>query len=383
VDLSLFSEMKTGEIVPLTGPAGLRNAFVPDLVPPKWQWNIGLWPLLNQARIAVASLDSIGRYLPDPALVLRPLQNREAQCSSMLAGIITDPQQQALFQIDPKSPRSKTDPLNAYREVFNYNRALRLLEKRDKLPLSLRLIRQLHDVLMDQVREDEQDPGNFRRTQNRIGRPARYVPPPVNYLHALLDNFEKYLHQESPFDPLVNAFIAHYQFEAIHPFRDGNGRVGRLLLSILISEWCNLSNQSLYMSDYFDRNRDKYFDTLLKVSTEGKWEDWVGFCLEGTIQQAHDMQKRCDELVELSREFRGAVENAKGSLRISSIIDGLFESPVVTISNISRKYDVVYNTAKSYVEKLAASGVLEELGGLKTKTFYCRKIFDITYKDVT
>lgn len=330
----------------------------------------------------MASLDSIGRYLPDPTVVLRPLQNREAQCSSMLSGIITDPQQQALFRIDPKSPKSKIDPLNAYREVFNYNRALKLLEQRDKRPLSLRLIRQLHEILMDQIRGDKQDPGNFRRTHNQIGRPARYVPPPVNYMHPLLDNFEKYLHQESPFDPLVNAFIAHYQFEAIHPFRDGNGRVGRLLLSILIPEWCNLSNQWLYMSEYFDHNRDKYFDTLLKVSTEGKWEDWVGFCLEGTIQQAHDTEKRCDELIKLSREFHGALENAKGSLRLSSIVDGLFESPVVTISNISRKYDVVYNTAKSYVEKLAALGVLEELGGLEKKTFYCRKIFDITYKDV-
>jgi len=387
VDLSLFTETKTGEIVPLSGLHGPRNAFVPDLLPPDWQWDTRLWPLLNQARIAVASLDSKVRYLPDPAVVLRPLQNREAHCSSMLAGIITDPQQQARFWIDPKVPKSRTDPVNAYREVFNYNRALKLLEQRDKRPLSLRLIRQLHEILLDKVQGEEQDPGYFRRTQNQIGRPdqigrpGRYVPPPVNYLHILLDNFEKYLHQQSPFDPLVNAFIAHYQFEAIHPFRDGNGRVGRLLLSVLIREWCNLSNQWLYMSDYLHHNRNKYFDTLLKVSTEGKWDDWVSFCLEGAIQQAHDTQNSCDELIKLSREFHGAVKNAKGNLRHSSIIDGLFDSPIVTIPNISRKYDVVYNTAKSDVAKLAELGVLEELEGSE-KTFYCRKIFDITYKDV-
>src|SRR5262249_31247785 len=143
-----------------------------------------------------------------------------------------------------------------------------------------------------------------RRVQNQIGRPARYVPPPLNYLDEALDAFEKYLHTEHSFDPLVESFIVHYQFEAIHPFRDGNGRVGRLLLAIAIAEWCKLSNQWLYMSAYFDRNKDRYLELLLRVSSHGDWESWIEFCLIGVEEEARDTQLRCDRLLSLHRRYR-------------------------------------------------------------------------------
>jgi Fic family protein len=224
-----------------------------------------------QARTCLASLDGTGKHLPNPEILLAPIQQREAQLSSQLEGTITDPHQQALFQADPRYPTSAADPTNAYREVFNYGRALRLkLDGGTELPLSLRLIRQLHGILMDGVRGSNQTPGEFRKTQNQIGRPARFVPPPPQHLPEVLDAFEKYLHVEnSDLDPLVRAFIAHYQFEAIHPFGDGNGRVGRLLLSLTIAEWCNLSNQWLYMSAFFERRKKEYMDLLLAVSTHG------------------------------------------------------------------------------------------------------------------
>jgi Fic family protein len=216
----------------------------------------------------LASLDGTGKHLPNPEILLKPLQGREAKLSSQLEGTITDPKQQVLFEADPQYPTSASDPANAFREVFNYGRALRLrLDGENDLPLSLRLIRQLHAVLMDGVRGADQRPGEFRQIPNQIGWPARFVPPPPEYLAEALDAFEKYLHLRDDFDPLVRAFLAHYQFECIHPFRDGNGRVGRLLLSLAIAEWCGLSSQWLYMSAFFEKRKNDYMDLLLRVST--------------------------------------------------------------------------------------------------------------------
>jgi Fic family protein len=293
MDTGKFTQNKTGELVSITGVASLNHAFIPYPLPPHWAWPTRLWPLLLEARTSLAKLDGIGKHLPNPQLLLRPLQNRESLRSSSLEGTYSTPKQQLLFQIDPQYPSSASDPANADREVYNYGRALRLYaENQYELPISLRLIRELHKVLLEGGRGADRRPGEFRKTQNQIGHPARFVPPPPNYLPECLDNFEKYLHQESPYDPLVNAFIAHYQFEAIHPFQDGNGRVGRLLLAIVIKEWCALSDPWLYMSAFFDENRDEYIDRLFRISTEGDWEGWIEFCLRGVVFQARDTENR-------------------------------------------------------------------------------------------
>jgi Fic family protein len=315
--------------------------------------------------------------------VLRPLQNREAQRSSNLEGTYTDPAQQVLFQIDPRLPESRDDPANAYREVFNYGTALRLrLEKKDSIPVSLRLIRELHRVLMDGVRGADQNPGEFRRMQNQIGRPARFVPPPLNHLKPALDVFEKYLHGPKMCDPLVEAFLVHYQFEAIHPFTDGNGRVGRLLLAILIAEWCNLSNQWLYMSDFFDSHKDEYIDRLFRISTEGKWEEWIRFCLTGVRAQATDTLKRCEKLVALREDYHERLRGISGgSVRLSAIVDDLFRTPVALPARVAAKQRVSYPTARADLTKLVKAGVLEELSPGARISFYSRAIFDITYAD--
>ncbi|MEZ4332282.1 MAG: Fic/DOC family N-terminal domain-containing protein [Myxococcota bacterium] len=166
----------------------------------------GLWPVLLEARTALASLDGIGRYLPNPGLILTPPRNREADRSSSIEGTITNPQQQALFNVEPRYPFSPTDPANAAREVFHYSDALRL---REWSQLSLRLIRDRHAVLMDGERGSDQNPGHFRRLQDQVGRPPRSVPPPVDVLATQLDSLENFLHATNPFDPLVRAFICH------------------------------------------------------------------------------------------------------------------------------------------------------------------------------
>jgi len=380
MDANEFTEDMPGKLVPTFGPPDMQTAFVPDPLPPKWQWPDRLWRLLLDARICLSSLDGTGKHLPNPEILIWPLQRREAQLSSRLEGTITNPQQQALFEADPKYPISASDPSNAYQEVFNYRRALRLrLDGTNNLPLSLRLIRELHAVLMDGVRGSNQKPGEFRAIQNQIGRPARFVPPPPRYLAETLDAFEKFLHQEDFTDPLVRAFLAHYQFEAIHPFGDGNGRVGRLLLSLMIAEWCGLSSQWLYMSAFFEKNKRNYMDLLLGVSTHGAWDLWIQFCLEGVIFQARDTEKRCDRLLAVHRNFHNRLHG--GSVRLSKLVDSLFESPVISVTTYRKKFEVSYPTARSDLKKLHGLGILEPLE-MEVITYYCPSIYGITYDEM-
>lgn len=370
-----------GRLVPVAGVEGASHAFVPDPLPPRWEWPESLWPLLLDAHRALAVLDGVGRHLPSARLILRPLQNREAQRSSSLEGTVTDPQQQVLFDLDPWVPTSRDDAANAYREVFNYGRALRARAEHGDLPLSLRLIRTLHSVLMDGVRGDDQTPGEFRRIQNQIGRPPRFVPPPVDQLASCLDQFEKSLHARKRFDPLVEAFLSHYQFEAIHPFRDGNGRVGRLLLSLTIQEWCELSEQWLYLSAYFDRNKDAYIDLLFGVSARGAWTPWIEFCLKGVVEQSKDTLKRCERLLALSRSFQHRVASTRGSVRLAAIVDGLFEAPVLDVPSVHRRFGVTYPTARSDLAKLERLEIVQRLQGSRQITYFCKPIYDVTFAD--
>ncbi len=376
-----FVTPHTGELVPITGIYGAEYAFVPAPLPPKWDWPVELWPLLLEARVALASLSGIGRHLPDPTLLLRPLQYREAVRSNSLEGTYTQPMQQALFELAPEEFPDET--ADAYREVSNYAQALRLyLQDNGDLPLSLRLIRNLHQLLMQGVRGADKEPGRFRRLQVHVGVPPRYVPPPPDRLGECLDAFEKYLHCENAaFDPLVDAFVVHYQFEAIHPFRDGNGRVGRLLLSAMIAERCRLSAAWLHMSAYFDRHKDAYMDALLRISTHADWEGWISFCLHGVIEQAHDTERRCEQLLQLRRTYEDRIAEKGGSVRLSNMIDRLFETPIMQIPPLAARYGITYATARSDIARLEQAGIVERVPNLRQKTYYCPEILKTIFED--
>jgi Fic family protein len=383
MDPKLFDpNLMTGKLVSVpNSPPDIQFAFIPNPLPPIWQWPDSLWRPLIEARKSLSSLDGTGKHLPNPEILLQPLQSREAQLSSQLEGTYTDPQQQVLFEADPQYPTSKNDPNNAFQEVSNYRRALRLkLDGKIDLPLSLRLVRELHAVLMSGVRGSDQRPGEFREIQNQIGFPARFVPPPPTELPNALDAFEKYLHSISDFDPLVRAFLTHYQFEAIHPFRDGNGRVGRLLLSLAIAEWCGLSSQWLYMSPFFEKRKKEYMDLLFNVSAQGGWEAWIRFCLEGVVKQSIDAEKRCDKLLKLQIEFRKSIKG--GSVRLSQLIDGLFFRPVITVGQYKKRFGVTYPTARLDLKKLEQAGIIQPLEGLGRITYYCLPIYRITFEDI-
>ena len=382
MDIKQFTPNAPGKLIIETGIPGVDYAFLPDFLPPAWEWPSELWPLLVDAHKELARLDGIGRHLPDPNLLLRPLQHREAQRSSRLEGTFTNPQQQMLFELEPTASSAKDASVNAFREVANYSRALRkgIQQLEDGFLFSQLLIRELHRTLLDGVRGSDSHPGEFRNCLVQIGRPPRFIPPPPLYLPELLENYEQIAQRPNRmYDPLVDAFIMHYQFEAIHPFEDGNGRVGRLLLSLMIAKWNNLSNQWLYMSSYFDANKDEYMERLLRVSTHNDWKGWIQFCLIGVVEQAKDTQKRCDQLMQLSASYKDRITSLSGSWRLQSIVDSLFHTPVVTISSVSKRYGISYPTAKSDINKLVAAGILQEIPNNYPKTYFAPEIFDITY----
>lgn len=382
MNVDQFSESKTGRLVEIEGIPGATHSFIPD---PLRSWEIPkrLWPLVRDARTKIASLDGISKHIPNPHLLLNPLQYREAQLSSRLEGTIANPRQLLLFEMDPQFAEMEDANLKAVKEVSNYKRALNYHLAQDELPLSLRLMRRLHALLLDGVRGESKQPGQFREVPAQIGRPARYVPPPPNELPSLLDDLEKRIHNPLTNDPLVDAFIIHYQFEAIHPFEDGNGRVGRLLLAIMIYEGCNLSDTWLYMSAYFEAHRDEYFDRLLRVSTDGDWEGWIEFCLKGVVEQAEDTVLRSEALLQLLQNYKDQVNKIAGSYgshRLVSIVENLFVIPVLDIPNTARKFDVTYPTASKDIEKLTEAGILTEIEDTHPRVYFSEEIVNLIYE---
>lgn len=386
MDRAKFKNKAAGKLVNISGIDDTSFAFIPAPLPPQLVMMDSLWKLLVDANRELARLDGIGKHLPNANLLLTPLQNREAQRSSSLEGTIATPEQLALFEVDPKDSSLSDIESDAAREVLNYGRALRYQkDNKGKLPLSLRLIRIFHGILLDGVHRGSQaTPGEFRRGQVQIGKPARFVPPPANELGKCLDQLENYFYAQHQYDALIEAFLVHYQFEAIHPFSDGNGRVGRLLLSVMIKEWCQLSEQWLYMSSYYDRNKDEYIDRLFKVSSEGDWEGWTSFCLRGVVQMSLDTQKRCDLLLKLRDSFHERLkkENCPGRLR--DMVDGFFISPIATATMVKQKYNVSHPTAQADLHRLVEIGILKEirLSQRRQRAFYCQEIQKITYEEV-
>lgn len=382
MDITKFTPNKTGDIVEVSGIPGVTHSFIPAPLPPNWQWDQNLWTLLLEARTALARLDGVGRYLPSTNLLLQPLKNREAIRSSSLEGTYATPEQLLLFQIDPDyEENNEKNSVNEFREVNNYSQALNYyFQGKTQLPLSLRLLRELHQILLSNVRGGSKQPGKFRNVQNQIGMPARYVPPSPNYMIESLSNLEKYLHAALDFDPLVKSFLVHYQFEAIHPFLDGNGRVGRLLLAITIKEWCELSEPWLYMSAYFDANRDEYIERLFRVSSNGEWKEWVEFCLKGVVFQARDTEQRCNKLLGLSENFKKRILKINGNSRQQQIANDLFVTPFIQIPYTAERFGVTYPTAEADINKLIKAGILKRASYTKKKTYFSPEIIEIAYE---
>lgn len=378
MDIRKFKNNTPGRIVQIEGG---HHAYVPNQLLPKWKFPDKLWPLLVQAREKLALLEGVGRTLPDPGLLLRPIQSREAIQSSRIEGTYASPRELLLFEMEPRQSTRDDDPANEWREVFNYQRALEY-GTTTELPVSLRLIRELHRILLTGVRGRDSTPGEYRRIQVAIGPGFRFLPPPLQYLQECLDAFEKHLHTENNIDPLVDCFLAHYQFETIHPFRDGNGRVGRLLLAMMVQHRCQLTKPWLYLSEFFEAHNEEHKQHLFNVSAKAAWTDWVEFCLRGTSEQAIATIKRCDELRVIKDDYMKRVAEANRNVRVNKIVESLFCSPMLEIARLQEQLGVTYPTAKKDVESLVEVGILAEIPDMPVRTFFAPEVWRVAYGDI-
>lgn len=337
-------------------------AFSPRPLPP----HLDLAPLvvvLSGADRELGRLGGITRGLPNPRLLFGPFSRREAVLSSRIEGTQASLTDLAVHEAAPEVTPKHRD----VREVANYVDALVFaVDPKRKLPLSLRLIRELHAILMEGVRGADQTPGEFRRVQNFIGpagateATATYIPPPVREMREALNAFEHYLHARSDLPPLVRLALIHYQFEAIHPFLDGNGRVGRLLVSLLLREEKLLDQPILYLSAFFEQHRAEYYARLLAVSQRGDFEAWVTFFLEGVRTQALDATRRAERFYALREDYLAKLKAVKAPPLQYRVVDLLFERIVVSASTVVERLDVTHRAAMMSLRGLKDIGIVTE-----------------------
>ena len=352
--------------------AGGYRAFLPAPLPPPVEWEGTLVAALSHADLAVGRLAGEGSRLPNPPLLMRSFVRREAVLSSRIEGTRTTLAELLAAEADAKGVADSAD----LREVANYVAALEYgLDRLDTLPLSLRLIREIHERLMRGVRGDAATPGEFRRSQNWIGPPgctlndASYVPPPPDELMHCLDALERFLHDDS-LPVLVHAALVHAQFEAIHPFLDGNGRVGRLLITLLLVERGVLASPLLHLSAYFEETRDDYYAHLLAVTEAGAWEDWLAYFLRGLWLQANDALARIRRLDILFESWREDLGEAL-SPRLDGVLSLFMERPFWTVGGIGKTLGIAYTTARRAVDRLEEAGIVSTSGQSRRNRIYC------------
>jgi Fic family protein len=354
-----LTEHSTGHLVPLV--AGKAQAFVPGPPLARLVWNNALVGMLSQADQALALLAGVGRRLASPQLISGAFGRKEAVFSSRIEGTQSTLSELFLYEAEPSDTPATAD----VREVLNYVNALRLgLALLDKLPVSSRLIREIHKELMADVRGQHRAPGTFRRSQNWIGpagctiEEATYVPPPPQEMQQSLGELEQYINRPPELPLLIRLAAIHYQFEAIHPFLDGNGRIGRLLIPLILCAEGLLTEPLLYLSAYFERTRQEYYARLLQVSIEGAWHEWLLYFLDAVNQQAHDAINRCEKLLDLHEEYRGLVAQAGAPATFMAVVDRLFESPYISVRQAEKLTGNTYPTVKKYITVLAERGAL-------------------------
>lgn len=356
-------------------------AFIPAPLPPEIVWTTPLISALSDADRELSKLTTLAGNFPFPRLLTQPFMRREAVLSSRIEG--TRASLVDLYNYE-SAQLTFLEPTDDVREVHNYVLTLDYgLERLGTLPVSLRLIREIHAKLMGGVRDGNLTPGKFRKTQNWIGPAgstidtATYVPPPMDEMQNALGDLEKFIHADTEMPTLARAGMIHYQFEAIHPFLDGNGRVGRLIIMLLFHEWNILSQPLLNLSAYFERHRQEYYDHLLAVSQRGKWEEWLRFFLRGISLQAQDSVFRMTSLQGIRTKYEALVQADRNSARMAAVIDFIFSRPILNIKQLEAALDMPYMAAKRYVEKLVDAKVLQETTGYaRNRVFLANEIFE-------
>ena len=351
------------------------TAFIPAQLPPDPPINIDteMSRLLSEAERALGRLDGVATVLPNPDLFVSMYVREEAVLSSQIEGTQSTLEDVLQFEVDSKGREFPKD----IKEVVNYVRAMNYgLERLKTLPLSLRLIREIHGKLLEGVRGSHRTPGEFRTSQNWIGPPgctlkeATFVPPPVHEMHEALGNTEKFLH-DSSFPLLIQCGLAHAQFETIHPFLDGNGRVGRLLITFLLCQKQALGRPLLYLSHYLKEHRDEYYDRLMAIRNGGDWEGWLKFFVRGVHEVSQEATERARRILALREEHRRALSEKLAQEKLAAtpydflFLEYLFEQPIVTIRMAEQHLNCVFVTADKVVNRFAKLGLLEEITGFQ------------------
>lgn len=352
------------------------RAFVPHDLPPKpaLQLEGELQLLLEKATYALGRLDGLATLLPDPELFLYTYVRKEAVLSSQVEGTQSSLSDLLLFEMEG-APGS---PIEDVKEVSRYVAAMDLGIKRlgEGLPISIRLIKGIHETLLRGARGNEKEPGELRRSQNWIGgtRPgnAAFVPPPVDLVLPCLGSLENYLNEPSHTLPiLIKAALAHVQFESIHPFLDGNGRIGRLLITLFLCAEKILAKPLLYLSLYFKEHRQEYYRLLQEVRFEGNWEEWIGFFLKGVCESANQAVATAEELLALALSDQMRIQKLGRSANVAlRVHHELQRQPVTTITAMSRKTGLSIPPVTKALNNLESLGIVRELtGGLRNRSY--------------
>lgn len=359
-----FRSQGAGKVI--YNPSGFW-AFIPHPLPPPLDWSTELVAGLSESERDLGRLAARVSNYPFPRRLIHPFIRSEAVVSSRIEGTRASLVDLYAFETAQLSFLGGTEDV---REVFNYVRAMEYgIERLKTLPMSLRLIRELHAKLMAGVHGGRLTPGEFRRSQNWIGplgstpASAPFVPPPAEEMHLALDALEKFLYRETELPPLIRCAMIHYQFEAIHPFLDGNGRVGRLLIPLLLGEWDLLPQPLLNLSHYFERHRQQYYDLLLGVSQKGAWEAWLRFFIRGVSEQALETTGRMERLQGIRNQYQEFIDRQRNSLRMAAVVDFLFMRPILSVRQAANELGIPNKTANDYLRKLEEAGIVREITG--------------------
>ena len=347
-------------------------AFIPNPLPPhpEVRFDNEMQTSLSKADRALGRLDGSIQTLPNPDLFIFMYVRKEAVLSSQIEGTqssLNDVLQIEASIFDPRHPNDVNEVLN-YVNAMNYG-----LARLKELPVSVRLIREIHEHLLHGVRGRNKQPGQIRTTQNWIGpqgallQDAAFVPPPPGEVMQHLGDLEKFIHDDTELPTLIKIGLIHAQFETIHPFLDGNGRIGQLLITFLLCQSTVLTRPVLYISHYFKRNRSEYYDRLQSVRDHGTWEEWLKFFLTGVAEVSLEATETARKIVELRERHRADITNQFGRAAGSGlrILEHLFERPLVSVKTVADTLDVTFASANSLVDRFLAIGVLREITGQK------------------
>lgn len=346
-------------------------AFVPAPLPPSVAWTGELIAALSTADQAIGQLAGVGRTLPNPLLLIRPFLQKEAVLSSRIEGTRASLSDLLLFDLEPLNEPEVADA----REVRNYVLALEHgLKRIETVPIGTRVLCELHQILLEDVRGGG-GAGELRRLQVHIGGSRRmaeatFIPAPANEIPQLLSQLEKFIHDDRSLPALIRLAMTHYQFEAIHPFHDGNGRIGRLLVSLLLCTEGLLTQPLLYLSAYFEKSRSEYYQRLLEVSTRGRWNEWLIYFLEGVREQSLDAIATANRLTALRSEFHERLHAPRATGLLHKLVDALFSNPATTVPQAAQLLDVTYRSAQQNVDRLVRNGILREVTGQKRNRIF-------------